>query len=264
MRYIVSQRDGPVERLTLNRPEVRNAFNEDVIAELTEWSARTAADRGIRVVVLSGAGKVFCAGADLEWMSRMASYSREENIRDAAAAAAMYAALDTLPMPLVARVHGAALGGGAGLAAVSDVVVAEEQALFGFTEVKLGILPSMISPFVLPRIGVSAARELFLTGMRFGAARAREIGLVHAVAPAGALNARVEAYVGEILSAAPDAVAAAKRLLRQVAGRTPGEVQALTAETIAERRASVEGQEGMQAFLAKRRASWDVSTRSDR
>jgi methylglutaconyl-CoA hydratase len=176
----------------------------------------------------------------------------------------MYTALDTLPMPLVARVHGAALGGGAGLAAVSDIVVADEQAIFGFTEVKVGILPSMISPFVLPRIGVSAARELFLTGMRFGAARAREIGLVHAVAPAADLDARVESYVQEILAAAPEAVAAAKSLLRQVAGRTPLEVQALTAETIAARRASAEGQEGMQAFLTKRRASWDVSTRSDR
>ena len=264
MRYLISERDGPIERVTLNRPEVRNAFNEEVIAELTDWARATADDRSVRVVVLSGAGKVFCAGADLEWMSRMATYTRDDNIHDATAAAAMYAALDTLRMPLVARIHGAALGGGAGLAAVSDIVVADEQAVFGFTEVKVGILPSMISPFVLPRIGVSAARELFLTGMRFSAARAREIGLVHAVVPAGELDARVESYVQEILAAAPEAIAAAKALLRQVSGRPAEDVRALTAETIADRRASAEGREGMQAFLSKRRASWDVSTRPDR
>lgn len=263
-RYLLTRRDGPVEHLVLNRPEVRNAFNEDVIAELADWARATAGDRAVRVVVLGGAGTAFCAGADVTWMSKMVSYTRDENVRDAMAAARMYGALDRLPMPIIARIHGAALGGGAGLAAVCDIVVADEQAVFGFTEVKLGIVPAMISPFVIARIGQSAARELFLTGLRFSAARAREIGLVHAVVPAARLDAAVDAYVAEILSAAPDAVATAKALIPRVAGRTPEDVLAVTAETIADRRTSAEGQEGMHAFLGKRKASWHVPPRPDR
>jgi methylglutaconyl-CoA hydratase len=191
-------------------------------------------------------------------MSKMVSYTHEENVRDASLAAVMYGALDTLPMPLVGRVHGAALGGGAGLAAICDIVVAEDQAVFGFTEVKVGILPSMISPFVLAKIGQSAARELFLTGRRFDAERARAIGLVHAVTPADRLDRRVAEYVGEILSGAPEAIATAKALLRSIAGRPPQDLVDLTAETIATRRASPEGQEGMKAFLEKRRPAWNV------
>ena len=258
-RYLLTERVGPIERLTLNRPDVRNAFNEEVIAELTAWAGAIATDRGVRVVVLSGAGKVFCAGADLTWMSRMVSYTHGENVQDALAAATMFNALDTLPMPLIARIHGAALGGGAGLAAVCDVAVADDEAVFGFTEVKLGIVPAMISPFVLPRIGQSAARELFLTGMRFSAARAKEIGLIQAVVPAAGLDAAIDGYVNEMLSAGPEAVAVIKALIRRVAGQRALEVQQLTAETIAGRRASNEGQEGMRAFLEKRRASWNVS-----
>jgi methylglutaconyl-CoA hydratase len=258
-QFLLSTRDGPVERLTLNRPDVRNAFNEAVIAELTDWATLAADDTDIRVVVLSGAGKVFCAGADLTWMSNVISYTHDENVRDATAAAALYGALDALPVPVIGRIHGAALGGGAGLAAICDVVVAEAATVFGFTEVKLGIVPAMISPFVLRRIGESAARELFLTGMRFDAARAKEIGLVHAVVPAAALDARVESYVDEVLTAAPEAVATIKGLMRRVAGRDPFDVRGLTAETLALRRASPEGQEGMQAFLQKRKAAWHVT-----
>src|SRR5204862_3854593 len=171
--------DGPVVRVTLNRPEVRNAFNEELIAEMTAWAESVTTAGPSRVAVLSGAGKVFSAGADLGWMSKMVAYTHEENVRDARLMARMFEALDRLPIPLVGRVHGAALGGGAGLAAVCDIVVAAEEASFAFTEVKLGILPAVISPFVLAKIGRSAARELFLTGARFGAARAKEIGLVH-------------------------------------------------------------------------------------
>lgn len=258
-QFLLSTRDGPVERLTLNRPDVRNAFNEAVIAELTDWATLAADDADIRVVVLSGAGTVFCAGADLTWMSNVISYTHDENVRDATAAAALYGALDALPVPVIGRIHGAALGGGAGLAAICDVVVAEEAAVFGFTEVKLGIVPAMISPFVLRRIGESAARELFLTGMRFDAARAREIGLVHAVVPAAELDARIESYVNEVLTAAPEAVATIKGLMRRVVGRDPFDVRGLTAETLALRRASPEGQEGMQAFLQKRKASWHIT-----
>lgn len=256
-QHLQTRREGAVEYVTLNRPDVRNAFNETVIAELTQWAGAVSADKAVRVAVLAGAGTVFCAGADLAWMSKMAAYTRDENVRDAETAAAMYGALDSLPMPLIGRIQGAALGGGAGLAAVCDMVVADEQAVFGFTEVKLGILPSMIAPFVLQKIGLSAARELFLSGRRFDAAQAQAIGLVHAVVSQASLDEKVREYVTEILSAGPEAVATAKALLRTINGRAPHDVRALTAETIADRRVSAEGQEGMAAFLAKRRASWN-------
>jgi methylglutaconyl-CoA hydratase len=256
-RFLTTRRDGPVEYLTLNRPDVRNAFNEDVIAELTAWAAQTHADPSVRVVVIAGAGPTFSAGADVQWMAKTVAYTREENLRDAAAASAMFGAIDALPVPVVGRVHGAALGGGAGLAAVCDIVVAENSAVFGFTEVKLGILPAVISPFSLAKIGRSAARELFLTGARFSAARAREIGLVHAVVPASDLDATVTAYVKELLGGAPEAIAAAKALIREVWGRPLDEARPLTAQAIASRRVSAEGQEGLRAFLEKRKANWN-------
>ena len=257
--FLATRRDGAVEYLTLNRPDVRNAFNEDVIAELTAWaaSARDAALRHeLRVVVLAGAGKTFSAGADIAWMSKTVTYTEEENIRDATAMSRMFAALNDLPVAVVGRIHGAALGGGAGLAAVCDIVVAADDAVFGFTEVKLGIIPAAISPFALAKVGRSAARELFLTGARFSAARAKEIGLVHAVVPASELDAAVDAYVREVLSAGPAAVAAAKALIATVWGRSAGEAAAPTARAIAERRVSPEGQEGLRAFLEKRPAAW--------
>jgi len=254
-----TERRGPVEYLTLNRPDVRKAFNEVMIAELTQWAAATASAGDVRVVIIAGAGKVFSAGADLTWMSKQVNYSQEDNQRDAAAAAAMFNAIDTLPVPLIGRIHGAALGGGAGLAAVCDVVVADDQAVFGFTEVKLGILPAVISPFALAKVGRSAARELFLTGMRFDAARAREIGLVHAVVSASALDATVERYVNEFLSAGPEAISNAKALIRRVWTSAPSEIPTITAHAIATRRVSPEAQEGMKAFLEKRRAAWNIS-----
>ena len=269
-KYLSTRRDGAVEYLTLNRPEVRNAFNEEVIAELTAWAAAAAAAGrpasaasgantiGLRAVVLAGAGKVFCAGADLTWMSRMVHYSEEENLRDATAMSRMFAALDALPVPLIGRVHGAALGGGCGLAAVCDIVVADDQAVFGFTEVKLGILPAVISPFALAKIGRSAARELFLTGARFSAARAREIGLAHAVVPGSELDATVAQYVREILTAGPEGVAAAKALIADVWRLTSKDAMPITASAIAVRRVSPEGQEGMKAFLDKRKPSWSA------
>lgn len=263
-QLIQTHRDGPVEYLTLNRPDVRNAFNEQVIQELAAWAAAVSADDELRVAVLAGAGTAFCAGADLTWMNSMTSYTHAENVRDATAMARMYAALDRLPIPLVGRIHGAALGGGAGLVAVCDIVVADDETVFGFTEVKLGILPAVVSPYVLAKIGASAARELFLTGMRFDASRAKEIGLVHAVVPADRLDARVAAYVHEILSAAPEAIATAKELLKKVSGRLVQDTIGLTADTIAARRVSPEGQEGMRAFLEKRRASWNVSADPNR
>jgi methylglutaconyl-CoA hydratase len=176
----------------------------------------------------------------------------------------MFGALDALPVPVVGRVQGAALGGGAGLAAVCDIVVAEEGALFGFTEVKLGILPAVISPFALAKIGRSAARELFLTGARFPAARAREIGLVHAVVPAAELDSVVERYVRELLTAGPEAITAAKDLIPQVWGRPPLEAMSITASAIAARRVSKEGQEGLRAFLEKRPPTWIEDTKENK
>ena len=255
MPLLSIEQTGPVVRVTLNRPDVRNAFNEEVIAALAAW-ASAPPPPGVRVAVLAGAGKAFCAGADLTWMSRMVAYSHDENVRDAQAMAAMFQSLDTLPLPLVGRVQGAALGGGVGLAAVCDIVVAADDAVFGFTEAKLGILPAVISPFAVAKIGVSAARELFLTAGRFGAARAKEIGLVHAVVPAAELDSTVDAYVQELLTSAPGAIAGAKRLISRVADRPAADVAALTADVIARHRVSPEGQDGMRAFLEKRKAGW--------
>jgi methylglutaconyl-CoA hydratase len=254
--FLLTRREGTVEYLTLNRPDVRNAFNEHVIAELSAWAAAVRDDRGVRAAVIAGAGKTFSAGADAAWMAKMIDYTRDDNVRDATAMASMFLALNTLPFAVIGRVHGAALGGGSGLAAVCDIVVAEDAAVFGFTETKLGILPAVISPYVLPKIGVSAARELFLTGMRFSAARAKEIGLVHAVVPAAQLDDAVHAYVDECLTAAPSGVAAAKALIPQVWGRAPEAATSITAEAIAAQRVSPEGQEGLRSFLNKAKPGW--------
>ena len=258
-KFLTTRRDGPVHYLTLNRPDVRNAFNEGMIAELADWTAvlsESARRDEVRVAVLAGAGTVFCAGGDAKWMASTIRYTEAENLRDAQAMAAMFAALDELPVPLICRIQGAALGGGAGLAAVSDIVIAEDHATFGFPEVKLGIVPGIISPFVLARIGQAAAREVFLTGARFSASRAKEIGLVHRVVPADELDATVREYVREITTGAPEAVAAAKGLIRDVWGRPPADAAAATARIIAKLRVSAEGQEGLRAFLEKRKPSW--------
>jgi methylglutaconyl-CoA hydratase len=258
-RFLTVERKGPVEYLTLNRPDVRNAFNEELIGELTEWAIGVTELFGrdeLRVVVLAGAGKVFCAGADVAWMAKTVQFTEEENLLDAAAAAGLFAAIDALPVPVIGRVHGAALGGGAGLAAVCDIVIADKDAVFGFTEVKLGILPAVISPFVISKIGRSAARELFLTGSRFSATRAREIGLLHAVVPSAELDPTVARYVEELLTGAPEAIAAAKALIGKVSECSANEAMQYTARAIASRRASREGQEGLKAFLEKRSPNW--------
>lgn len=257
-KFLIIERHGAVERVTLNRPDVRNAFNEHVIVELATWATAAHHDASVRVVVFAGAGKVFSAGADAAWMAKMAGYSHDDNVRDARAGAEMFLAINTIPAIVIGRVHGAALGGGSGLAAVCDVVVTEPDAIFGFTETKLGILPAMISPYVLQKIGASAARELFLTGRRFTAAKAREIGLVHEVVAAADLDAAVDRYVTEALSASPTAVARSKALIPNVLGKPPADVIGITADAIAAQRVSPEGQEGLQAFLGKRAPSWTV------
>jgi methylglutaconyl-CoA hydratase len=258
-QFLTTRQEGAVEYLTLNRPEVRNALNDVMIAELTGWAAsvREAAARGsVRAVVLAGAGKSFCAGADIAWMAKTVAYTTEENLQDAVATARMFGAIDSLPVPVIGLIHAGAIGGGAGLAAVCDIAVADEQAVFGFPEVRLGIIPAVISPFVLAKIGRSAARELFLTGRRFPATRAQEIGLVHVVVPADELDRTVARYVEDVLASAPQAFAVAKALIAEIWGRPAADADPITASAIAHRRVSVEGQEGLGAFLGKHTPSW--------
>ena len=239
------ERDGAVLRITLARPDRRNAFDAELIAELSQ----AFVDVGrARAVVLSGEGASFCAGADVEWMRASVGLSLDENIADANAMRQMFEAIDRCPAPVVARVQGHALGGGAGLVAAVDIAIAEPGTVFAFSEVKLGIIPAVISPFTLAKIGPGAARRYFLTGERFDAGAALRIGLVSEVA--AELDAAVERVVAELLSAGPHAARWAKRLVRE---RPDGPE---TARWIAERRASEEGQEGLRAFLEKRDAGW--------
>jgi methylglutaconyl-CoA hydratase len=241
-----SERDGDVLRITLAKPERRNAFDAALIAELHE----AFSDVGdARVVVLGGDGPSFCAGADVEWQRASIDLTFDENVEDALRLYEMMAAVDACPAPLVARVQGFALGGGSGLVACSDIVVAAPDATFGFTEVRLGIIPAVISPFVFAKIGTAAARRFFLTGERFDAPTAQRIGLVEEVADDP--DAAVERFVGEILKSGPEAARAAKRLARE----HPSDGAEL-ARIAARLRSSEEGQEGLRAFLDKRKAGW--------
>ena len=243
-----------VARITMSRPDVRNAFDADLIAALTARTREVPADA--RVVVLASEGETFSAGADLRWMRATVEASRDQNVTDSRALAMMYAALDDLPMPLVVRVQGAAVGGGAGLVAMGDIVVASENATFAFTETRLGILPSVVSPYVVRKLGPAFATAAFVTGIRFDAHRAFEVGLVTSVEHGEGLDAEVEEFVEAILACGPAAARGAKRLVRDVVGRRPEEVRELTIERIADARVSVEGQEGMRAFLEKRAPRW--------
>jgi methylglutaconyl-CoA hydratase len=246
--------DGPVARIALARPERKNAFDADLIAELT--AAVRDIRPAIRAVVLQGEGDTFCAGADVEWMRGMADYSLDDNIADSKALAGMFRALYDLEMPLVARVQGAAIGGGAGLVAIADVAVASTEASFAFTETRLGILPAVVSPYVVRKIGPARATALFVTGSRIDAKRAHEIGLVERLVEPSDLDAAVGRVLDAILSGGPKAVNAAKRLVREIEGRRIEEVADLTVKRIAEIRVSREGQEGLRAFLERRDPRW--------
>jgi len=250
------RREGGVARVTLSRPDVRNAFNAELIAELRSSFESLGADDGVVAIVLAGEGKVFCGGADINWMRASLDLTREQNVADAQAMSDMFRTIDRCPKPTIARVHGAALGGGAGLAAVCDVVVASDETVFGFTETKLGIIPAVISPFVLAKIGASNARALFLTGERFDARRALAIGLAHEVVAASALDASVDRVLAEVRTAGPGAAAAAKRLVADVRALGYDETRDHTAHAIADRRTTAEGQEGLRAFLERRNAKW--------
>jgi methylglutaconyl-CoA hydratase len=242
--------------LTLNRPDLHNAFNEQLIGEIQRAFERLSEAEDIRAVVLQGAGKSFCAGADLNWMRASLDFTHDENIADALKLADMLRAIDACRHPVIGRVHGAALGGGAGLTAVCDIAIAAEETRFGFTEARLGIAPAVISQFVVPKIGQSHARALFLTAERFDAQRALAIGLVHQVVSLDDLDAAVTKTLAEIGQSGPAGVRAAKMLARTVTSLEPDEARQTTAATIASLRVSPEGQEGIRAFLEKRRANW--------
>jgi methylglutaconyl-CoA hydratase len=244
-------------RITLNRPEIHNAFDDRLIAELTAALAALGHDDGVRVVVLTGSGKSFSAGADLNWMRRTSTYGEAENLADARALAKLMATLNELPKPTIARVNGAALGGGTGLVACCDIVIASSHAMFGTTEVRLGLIPAVIGPYVVAAIGVRQARRLMLTGERIGAGEAARIGLVHEIVAADELDAATATVLDDLLKGGPHALAAAKRLVHDLAGR-PIEPELIddTARRIAALRATAEAREGVAAFLEKRPANW--------
>jgi methylglutaconyl-CoA hydratase len=246
-----------VATVWLNRPDVRNAFNETSIAELTQVFRALDTDASVRAVVLAARGVAFCAGADLNWMKKMAGYSREENLADAAGLAAMLRAIHNCSKPVVARVQGDCYAGGMGLATACDIVVAADAANFCLSEVKLGLIPATISPYVIRAMGAQAARRYFITAERFSAAAAQRMGLVHECVPADALDDTVAGLLKSLLAASPDAVAAAKRLVNDVAGQSL--TDALVQDTvvrIADIRASEQGREGVRSFLEKRKPSW--------
>jgi methylglutaconyl-CoA hydratase len=243
--------------LTLDRPEIHNAFDDRLIAGLTAELARLGEDDAVRVLILTGEGRSFSAGADLNWMRRTATYGEAENLADARALAKLMQTLNELPKPTVARVNGAALGGGAGLVACCDIAIASERATFGTTEVRLGLIPAVIGPYVLAAVGPRHARRLMLTGERVSAAEAMRLGLVHEVVADEQLDATIERVAGELLKGGPAAIAAAKALIRDLAGRPIGpELIEDTARRIAALRAGAEAREGIGAFLEKRAPRW--------
>ncbi len=251
------QIQGPVARVYLNRPEVRNAFNDGVIGELTATFTRLGEDASLRAIVLGGHGKAFCAGADLNWMRAMAGYSWEQNRADAQALADMLWTLYSCPLPVVGRIHGDCYAGGMGLAAVCDVLVAADGVQFCLSEARLGLLPATIGPYVVKALGEQASRRYFATAERFDAKRARELGFVHECVPAEQLDATVDGLAAALVANGPAAVKACKRLVQDLAGREPTpELRAETARRIADIRASDEGREGVQSFLGKRDPGW--------
>jgi methylglutaconyl-CoA hydratase len=251
------EREDGVARVWLDRPERRNALDAALIAAIAETFTAFAADDTLRAVVLAGRGQSFCAGGDLDWMRESGELPYERNLADAELAAAMFSAVDGCPVPVVARVHGAAIAGGTGLACCCDIVLARDDARFGFTEVRLGLVPATIGPFALASIGRSQARALFLTGEIFDAARAHAIGLVHELhGNDTALDGAVERVVGSLRRAAPGALRAAKALLAELRDGDPAVQSRRAAQVIAERRASPEAREGIAAFFERREPHW--------
>ena len=258
MKYttIRYQKDGRIGRVTFCRPEIHNAFNGTVITEMAHLFGELAKDDDLRVVLLTGEGKSFCAGADLNWMREVINQSFEQNLAEANALANLFYQIYTFRRPVIARVNGAAIGGGTGFVAVCDIAIAARSAKFSFSEVKIGVVPACIGPYVIRKMGEGKARELFITGERMTADRAFEVGLVNKVVDDDKLDAEVEGLVRSILTSGPEAVAMAKKLVSEIPLMTPSQFKPYTAEMIARLRVSQEGQEGMDAFLNKRPARW--------
>jgi len=248
--------EGPVAKVILNRPEVHNAFNDIMITELLQVFSKLHDARDVRVVIFTGEGKSFCAGADLNWMKRVKDYSFEENFKESLDISELMYSIYSLPLPTIARVNGAAVGGGMGFVATCDIAVAASDARFSLSEVKLGLVPACISPYVIRKAGEGACREFMLTGERLTAEKAMRLGLVNEVAEPGELDNVVSALVDRLISSGPNAISICKELLRKVPGMSFDEAKKMTAEAIANLRVSDEGQEGMKAFLEKRKPRW--------
>ena len=257
MKHLELVCSGGVATVTLNRPDVRNAFNDEVIAELTACFEDLGGREDVRCIVLAGNGTAFCAGADLNWMKRMAGYTRAENVADAAALAEMLRVIYACPKPTIARVQGDVYAGGTGLVAACDIAVSVDSAQYCLSEVKLGLIPATISPYVIRAMGARAAHRYFLTAERFSAAEALRIGFVHEVVTAAALDAKVDELSQTLVNAGPNAVRLCKKLVQDVAEQAimPALVQ-MTVEGIADIRVSAEGREGVQSFLQKRKPNW--------
>jgi methylglutaconyl-CoA hydratase len=243
-------------RITFNRPEVHNAFNATMISEVSEALEQVKSDRSVRVVVLTGRDTSFCAGADINWMKEIIHYSYEQNLEESLALAEVLHKLYTLPKPTIAMVNGTAIGGGNGFLSACDIAIAAEEAKFGLSEVKIGLVPAAISPYVIRKIGESKAREYFLTGKRIPARKAQEIGLINEVVPRKQLEEKVEELISLLLSSGPEALANCKELIFRVPQMSLEEAKEFTAKMIANLRISQEGQEGMASFLEKRKPEW--------
>jgi len=250
------KKDGRIGRVSFCRPEIHNAFNGTVIKEMSQLFGELAKDNDLRVVLLTGEGKSFCAGADLNWMREVITQSFEENLAESNALADLFYQIYTFKRPVVGRINGAAIGGGTGFVAVCDIAIAARSAKFSFSEVKIGVVPACIGPYVIRKMGEGKARELFITGERMSADRAFEVGLVNKVVDDDQLDSEVDNLVQTILTSGPEAVAIAKKLVSEVPLMAPDKFKPFTAEMIARLRVSDEGQEGMDAFLNKRKPNW--------
>jgi methylglutaconyl-CoA hydratase len=248
--------ENKIARVLLNRPEVHNAFNEVMIQELLDVFQEISKNEDVRIAILTGKGESFCAGADLNWMKKMINFSYEQNLEDSLKLAELFYLMYSLPKPIIARVNGAAIGGGTGLVAVCDIAIASENAKFSLSEVKLGLVPACISPYVIRKVGEGRCREFFLTGERISAKRALELGLVNQVVPADQLDQAVQEKVSQLVSSGPKALAMCKELLKNVPGMDFEKAKTYTADMIASMRIGDEGQEGMSAFLEKRKPKW--------
>lgn len=256
MSSIIFQHDGPIVRIRLNRPEVRNALNGELVQGLLETFEKIGGDDAIRVVILSGEGGTFCAGGDLNWLKSSVGASKEVFENDSRQFGKVLRTICDLPKPVIAEVRGAAIGGGVGLVSVADMVVASEETVFALAEAKLGLVPAVISPYVIARMGVSQARRYFLTGERFEAQAALGVGLIHEVVEEEDLETKTLEWAKNLLSSGPEAIAACKELIRKVGGAVSPEIEDYTVKKLSEVRDGPEAQEGIKAFLEKRRPNW--------